>query len=117
MPVELLDKEGDPKLSIPLSSGHVIEPLSQIVRMEADSNYSKVFFESRSPVYSARTLSVFERLLRKMRFRRVHHSHLVHLEKIKKFDESQNALEMTDGAQVPVSRRKKGELDDWAKGS
>jgi two-component system LytT family response regulator len=117
MPVELLDKDGDPKLSIPLNSGQVVEPLSDIVRLEADSNYSKVFFSNRPPIYSARTLSVFERLLRKMRFRRVHHSHLVHLEKVKKFDESQNALEMTDGTQVPVSRRKKNEMADWVENS
>ena len=41
--------DGDTKLNLPTSTNTIKEPLSDVVRFEADSNYSKVVFANRPP--------------------------------------------------------------------
>ena len=107
MPIELLPNDGRTKLRLPTANSTIQEPLDEVVRMEADSNYSKVVFVNRPPVFVARTLGVFEKLLSGRKFFRVHHKHLVNMPHIEKFDEAENHVEFKDGSNVPVSRRKK----------
>jgi two-component system, LytTR family, response regulator len=107
MPVELIEGDGETKLNLPTSTNTIKEPLRDVVRFEADSNYSKVIFANRPPVFVARTLGVFEKLLSGLPFFRVHHKHLVNQSHIKKYDKTENHLECSDGTNVPVSRRKR----------
>ncbi len=109
MPIELLpNHDGGHKLKLPTAQSTVEEPLDKIVRMEADSNYSKVVFTERSPIFVARTLGVFEKLLSPHKFHRVHHKHLVNLPHVQKFDPANGNVEFGDGSGVPVSRRRLG---------
>jgi two-component system, LytTR family, response regulator len=110
MPIEIVDGNHNPKLNLPTSSEPITEPLKNVVRFEADSNYSKVFFSSRPPVFVARTLGVFDNLLKHFSFLRIHHKHLVNRDHITRFDENENVIEVSDGSNLPVSRRKKDEF-------
>ncbi len=107
MPIELLPNGGKTKLKLPTANSTIQEPLDEVVRMEADSNYSKVVFANRPPVFVARTLGVFEKLLSGRKFFRVHHKHLVNMPHIQKFDKNENQIEFKDGTNVPVSRRRR----------
>lgn len=115
MPVELLPENDGQKISIPSALGHVVEPLNDVVRFEADSNYSKVLFKNRSPLFVARTLGAFQKLLPGEQFHRVHHGHLIHKLHIESVDKQEGTVKMTDGVSVPISRRKSAGFFDFLK--
>ena len=107
MPIELLPNNGKPNLKLPTANSTIQEPLEEVVRMEAESNYSKVVFANRPPIFVARTLGVFEKLLTGRKFFRVHHKHLVNMPHIQKYDKTESFVEFKDGTNVPVSRRRR----------
>jgi two-component system, LytTR family, response regulator len=80
--------------------------LDEIIRLQADSNYTRIFMQKSSVFVSAKTLKEYDDILQDHHFLRVHKSHLVNPAHIKTYDK-QGILQMSDGAQVEVSRRKK----------
>ena len=81
----------------------------QIVRLEADSNYTRVFFTNHPPVLMAKVLRNYELLLSAHGFIRPHRSHLVNLQHVECFDGRGNIL-MRDASRVEISRRKRRQL-------
>lgn len=67
------------KIALSVKDGHVIVAVSDIIRCEADSNYTKVFLADSRTFMVAKTLKYFEELLDKANFFRVHKSHLIDL--------------------------------------
>ena len=99
--------------SIVLSSldGFTVVRIRDIVRCEADSNYTKVIFTNGKPFIASRGLSYFEELLAGLPFSRIHHKHLVNLLHVRRYLKGRGGyVELTDGAQVEVSARKKDEF-------
>jgi two-component system, LytTR family, response regulator len=83
-------------------------PPTNIIRVEALKNYCKIYFKNNQHtlVVSITLMRVQERLPAEM-FVRVHRSHLVnklHVKRMKK--QPVRVVEMTNGACVPISRRK-----------
>lgn len=87
--------------------GTRIIPSYQIVRMEADRNYTWVHGNFGKPLCVSKNLGSFETQLQECGFFRVHHSHLVSLYQIHKLNRSEGFVEMKDGKLIPVSREKK----------
>lgn len=82
--------------------------LKDIVRFEADNNYSKVYLNTGKRLLISKTLKDFETLLENTSFLRIHQSHLINTDYLKRFIKSDGgAVELTDGTEVPVSRAKK----------
>ncbi len=82
--------------------------INDIVRFEADRNYTFVFFLDGTKELISKTLLYFNDLLESKGFIRCHKSHLInkiHIDKVLK--ENQWNINMADGSQVPVSHRKK----------
>lgn len=80
---------------------------SQIVRIEASINYSKVYFTTHPPLLVAKALQWFESQLLPAGFVRVHRSHLVN----PAFVEGNLALcgrqvKLTTGEELPIARRR-----------
>ena len=99
------------KIALPTTSGLTIVPLKEIIRCEADVNYTNFFLTTKSKMVVAKTLKEFEDLLNEYDFIRVHNSHLINLHHIKNYTRGEGGtVSMTDGAQVDVSRRKKEEF-------
>lgn len=85
--------------------------LDTIVRIESQSNYTRVFCDDRKPILIARTLKDFEETLSGKGFLRVHNSHLINTKKIKKFVKTDGGhLEMIDDSIVYVSKSKKSDV-------
>ena len=82
-----------------------IQP-GQIIRLQADSNYTRVYFTDHPPVLMAKVLRVYDDLLSPCGFIRTHRSHLVNPDHIRSLDE-QGILRMSDMAIVGISRRKR----------
>ena len=86
---------------------HLIE-VDEIIRCEADGNYTKIYSTNSEVIITSKTLKEYDTMLADMNFERVHNSHLVNLRHIKKYlNKESGFLQMSDGSQIPVSQRKK----------
>jgi len=82
--------------------------ISDIIRCESSGNYTTFFFKDGTKLLVTKTLKEFDKLLSEHLFLRVHQSHLVNGKQIKAFVKTDGGyLQMSDGAQVPVSTRKR----------
>jgi two-component system, LytTR family, response regulator len=99
------------KIGLAASGGTRYVPIKEIVRIEADSNYSTVFFTNNTKLVLAKTLKDFDELLSPYNFFRVHNSHLINLSELQQFtNRDGDHVVMNDGSKVEVSRRRKSEL-------
>ncbi len=99
------------KIALPASDGLVFVLLQEIVRCESDNNYTKVYFINKDKMVICRTLKDIEELLGEEHFLRVHQSHLVNMNYIKKFVKSDGGyLLMNDNTEIPISRSKKDDF-------
>lgn len=99
------------KMALPTLNGLIFVPLENIVRCEASDNYSKVFTRDGTSHLVSKTLKELEYLLEDLQFFRVHYSHLINLEHMKKYVQGNGGyVLMTDGSTIEVSRRRKGDF-------
>ncbi|MDP4149629.1 MAG: LytTR family DNA-binding domain-containing protein [Bacteroidota bacterium] len=99
------------KIAIPTLEGLSFFNLADIIRLEAQSNYTCLYFTDQPRVLASRTLKEFEELLPGDLFFRAHHSHIINLHYIKKYVKGEGGqIEMKDGAFVDLARRKKEEF-------
>lgn len=88
-------------------SVHVVE-LDQIIRCEADRNYTSFFLKNGKKILVSRTLKDYETLLTGHNFLRVQQSHLVNLDYVDRYDKGNGgAVVMKDGSEVPLSPAKR----------
>lgn len=78
----------------------------QIVRMEAKSNYTTIFFLDRKPILTAKVLKDYEEILEPFGFVRTHRSHLVNKKYIVFVDDNSHII-MQDTSRAGISRRKR----------
>jgi two-component system LytT family response regulator len=96
---------------LPTIEGFSVVKISDIIRCEADSNYTKIFFTQGKPFLASRTLTYFEEAMSGLHFVRIHHKHLVNLTHVKRYLKGRGGyVEMADGNEVEVSTRKKEEF-------
>jgi len=91
-------------------SVHVVD-LSEIIRCEADKNYTFFYLNNGKKILVSRTLKDFETLLSNHGFFRVQQSHLINLEYIERYDKHEGgSVIMRDGSAVPLSPAKKDQF-------
>lgn len=96
------------KLVLPTATGFNIEKIENIIRCEADRNYTRFIFVDGKQILVSKTLKEFDELLSKQGFFRIHQSYLVNLNHIAKYFKGQGGeIEMTDKTIIPVARAKK----------
>jgi len=85
-----------------------ITTIVDIIRCESNGNYTQFFFANGEKLLVTKTLKEYDKLLSENDFIRVHQSHLVNPHHVKAFLKIDGGyLKMMDGAEVPVSSRKK----------
>jgi len=105
------NKNQENKMAVPTNEGLEFVLISNIIRIESSSNYSRIFFADRQTLLVTRLLKDFEDILLPHRFFRIHNSHLVNLQYIKKYIRGEGGqVVMENGDVVDVSRRKKEEF-------
>ncbi|MDD2257039.1 MAG: LytTR family DNA-binding domain-containing protein [Bacteroidales bacterium] len=93
-----------------LDAMHVVR-VRDVLRCEAEHNYTTFFLRNGKRIVVSRTLREFEELLENHRFFRSHQSHLVNMDCVQCFEKREGGcLRMEDGSSVPVSKRKREEL-------
>lgn len=99
------------KIVVPTMSGLTILSVSEIVRCEANINYTTIILKNEQKIIVAKTLKDFEDLLKDYYFFRVHQSHLINLHSVKSYHKGKGgSVLMTDNSVVEVSSRKKAEF-------
>ncbi|HZH01309.1 MAG TPA: LytTR family DNA-binding domain-containing protein [Flavisolibacter sp.] len=100
------------KVAVPTVEGFELVPATEVVRCEANDNYTHLFLKNKITVTACRTLKEMEEQLQDFpSFIRVHHSHLVNLNEVVKYVRGEGGyLVMTDGSTVSVSRSRKDAL-------
>lgn len=99
------------KLAIPTVEGLLFYDINDVVHLEANSNYTNIFFSNKTKILASKTLKEFEELLPGDIFFRTHHSHLINLNYIKRYIKGDGGqIELQNGDYVDVARRKKDEF-------
>lgn len=97
---------------IPSDTGLHCIAANQIVRIQALSNYSKIYFVIGKPLVIGKALLWCQKRLPQDMFARVHRSHLVNKLYIQKIHGGEyKTLLLTNGETVAVSRRNAGKTN------
>lgn len=95
------------KLMIPFYDRKRTISVDEIVRLEGSGNYTNFFLKDGTKMLVSRTLKEYEILLDGQAFVRVHKSCIVNLGFVRRFFvKKEGELELTDGQQVKISRRR-----------
>jgi two-component system LytT family response regulator len=96
------------KVGIPDGDGLIFINLSDIIRCDSDGNYTFFILTNGKKIIASRTLGEYEQMFADDNFFRIHRSHLVNLEHVKKYIKGEGGyVVMSDNSQVEVSRRNK----------
>lgn len=99
------------RLVIPNNNGFkVVEPKS-IEFINAENNYSNIFFDDKSKLLASKTLKEMEDILSEKDFIRVHKSHIININKLKEVKTGDyNKAIMNSGMAINISRRRLNQL-------
>ncbi|MFT3703198.1 MAG: LytTR family DNA-binding domain-containing protein [Agriterribacter sp.] len=99
------------KIALPTSKGLVVLPVKDIIRCQAEINYTTFFLSTKTKLLVTKTLKEYEELLHDYNFIRVHNSHLINLNHVKNYSRGEGGtVTMSDASIIEVSRRKKDEF-------
>lgn len=99
------------KITIVTNEGVDFYEISNIIRIESSSNYSKIYFKDGKSILVTKLLKDFEEILTPYRFYRIHNSHLINLSYIKKYLRGDGGqVIMQNDEVIDVARRKKEEF-------
>lgn len=109
----LLSDSATRKLVLKTSDSIHLVVISDIIRCEADNNYTTFYLTDKTKIVISKGLKEYEDLLTEYGFFRVHQSHLINVKEIKRFEKKDGGfLVLSDDSQIPVSQRKKQKLLD-----
>jgi len=89
--------------------------INEIVSLESQSNYTKIYLSDSRSLLTSKTLKEFESQLcnPESGFMRVHHSFIVNLNKVSKYLKTSDNIVMLDDQQIPVAKSKKDNFFKW----
>lgn len=108
---KLSGKNTRQKIAVPTMEGLLFFNLSDIIYMQAESNYTTIHFINHPKLVASKTLGDFEEILPAEMFYRPHNSYLINLNYIRRYIKGDGGqIELENGHYVDVARRKKEEF-------
>ena len=109
---EMLDKHIERKIGIPTNEGFKLMPLEQIVFLEADGSYCKIFLSNGKHLVVSKPMKFFADKLESVGyFIKPHKSYVVNIRYLEEYiREDGGSLKMVNGFHIPISRQKKDEI-------
>lgn len=99
------------RIALPTLEGFEFIEVEKIIRCESDSNYTKIFLQNAPMMLVSRTLKEIEETLSDLPFIRVHNSHIIAKNHVKKYVKADGGyILMIDNAEIPISRARKEEV-------
>lgn len=99
------------KIAVPTADGFDFILIEDIVRCEAQGPYTRIYVKNSKRILVSKPLKDYEGLLPNDIFLRIHNSHLVNLNYIKKYNRGRGGyIEMDDGTTLEVATRRKDEF-------
>lgn len=106
--MEVMETKQAQRIALSSAEGYAFYELEEIVRLESSGGYTTFYIANGQRTTVAKTIKDYEELLPESQFFRVHQSHIVALQYVRKFLKAENGQAlMADGYKVPVARRKK----------
>lgn len=108
-------KDSLKRLALPTSNGTHYIDIEEIVRCESSNNYTTFFLTDKQKIVVSKSIQLYEQMLSKSHFCRIHNKHLVNLKFIKKYVKGRGGhVLLNDGSHVDVSDgRKKNFLEKF----
>lgn len=104
------------KIVIPQTNGFTVIDADNIIRLEGDNCYSKIYTSDGKVITVSRTLKEFEETIPEKDFFRIHKSHIINLKYFKEFISIDGGYAvLTSGIKLEVSRRKQKDFIRKAK--
>jgi two-component system, LytTR family, response regulator len=96
------------KMAVPTVSGLSFVSLFDIVRLEACGSYTIVHLQDKMKISATVAIKDYEELLPETLFFRIHHSHIINLNKIKSYQKGRGGyVTMDDGSFIEVASRRR----------
>ena len=96
------------KIVLPQLNGFDVVKINDIIRCQANDNFTEFYLTNGTKKLISRTLKFYEDLLKDFDFVRVHKSHLINIQYVVKYLKGKGGqVEMTDGSVVDVSVNQK----------
>ncbi|MEO1653006.1 MAG: LytTR family DNA-binding domain-containing protein [Bacteroidota bacterium] len=93
-----------------LDNLHIVA-VNEILACKAEGSYTLFYLQGQREILASKHLKEFEKFLIGLQFIRPHHSYLVNLYHVQKFEKSQGGqLVLSNGQKIPVSVRKKEQV-------
>lgn len=104
------------KIILPTLEGFMVINIDDIMRCEAEGNYTNFFLSDLRKVMISKGLNNFENILNDVNFCRVHHKHLINLKYVSHYNKGKGGIViMKDRMEVDVSEGRKREFLDRLK--
>lgn len=104
------------RIALAHATGFTLEDVDNIVRLQADDNYTDIFTAVGKKYTICRPLADFEKSLPRDIFVRVHKTHMINLRFLRDFTRKDGGIAiLNDGQKIPVSKRKSGAFLDVVK--
>jgi two-component system LytT family response regulator len=104
------------RILLPTIDGIGVFNVSDIIRCEADNNYSIVYFNNKQKLVLSKPLQYLDKMLIELDFVRTHSKHLVNLRYVKKFGNGRKSfVQLTDNTELPISQTQKIEFAERLK--
>ena len=104
------------KIILPSVEGLILKDLDDIIRCEADSNYTIFFFTNKEKLLISKSLNNFEKILTDIHFCRIHNKHLINLKYVERYIKGKAGyVVMQDGSHPYESESRKADFIDSLK--
>jgi len=99
------------KIVLPVMEGLEIIQAREIIYCQADDNFTRFHLDQGKPLLICRTLKFYQNILEPLGFLRIHKSHMINLEKVRKYFKGKGGyVVMENQEELAVSPSKKGLL-------
>ena len=86
-------------------------PLEHIIRIQSESNYSRIFLKQNKVILVSKTLKHFSKILSDRLFIRTHQSHLINKSYVSSaVIKNGLSIYLIEGTRIPVSRSRKAQV-------
>jgi two-component system, LytTR family, response regulator len=101
----------DKKIALPTLNGLLFVPIRDIIRLEAKRGYTFIHMQDKTKITATGLIRDLEDLLPDAIFFRIHHSHIINLNKIKTYQKGRGGyVTMDDDSFIEVASRRREEF-------